>query len=453
MTPDMAFCSRCGVARAAVPATDAAPPKPPTSPPSPSTPAADPPRRSSTLLPLAVGVAGIALVIAGVFLAMNNGQQSRLESALNSAVVTSGVGDDSTGSYTSASAHRAPIAPASAPETEETTTTGVPHAETTSTTNAATPSVAITASIAIGDSPTTSGPGIREPRVSGMAAAEDAVWAVRPETGTLYRLDTTTGEVVASVQVGGDGTNGTEYSVALGFESVWVLANDDADVVRVDASSNEAVARIEVGQGSEDLAASDDAIWVIGNGHQGSEFEVARIDPTTNHVAARHPLPYPNTGYAQLAHGHGSLWALVSSGPTGYLLRLDPIDGSVLASIELSCPGGLSVNADGVWTTDQCPEPDGWRLLRIDQTGGSVTAAIPSPVNGPIATDRGAVARATAHTADLALVWWSDPGSAEPQLLAIEGIESISEIDMIGDTVWIATEGPASVIRVEGPPG
>ena len=405
------------------------------------------------VLPLAVGAAGIALVAAGVFLAMNGGSQSRLESALGSAAETSDVGGHRGGSYASASPNQTPIAPTSAPEAIETTTTGVRQTEVTSTTNAGTPSVGITASIAIGESSKTSGPGIRAPRVSGVAAAQDAVWAVRPETGILYRVDTTTHDITASVQVGGDGTNGTEYSIALGFESVWVSANDGANVVRVDASSNEAIATIEVGYGSEDLAVSGDALWVIKDRQQGTGFEVARIDPTTNQVAARHPLPYSTSGNARLAFGHGSLWALVSSGPTGYLLRLDPTDGSVLTSTGLSCPGGLSVDADGAWITDQCPEPNGWRLLRIDPTDGSVTEAIPSPVNGPIATARGTIARATAIWAEPALAWWSIPGSTEPQTIAIDGIESIGEIDIVGDTVWIGTEGPASVIRVDGPPG
>ena len=283
-----------------------------------------------------------------------------------------------------------------------------------------------------------------------MAATEDSVWAVRPETGTLYRIDTSTHSVIASVQVGGSGTNGTEYSVVLGFESVWVAANDGSSVVRVDASSNEAIANIEVGSGPEDVAVSGNAIWVIEN-HRGSDgFELARIDPATNRVENRYLVTDSNFGDARLAFGHGWLWVLVNRGDTGFVLRVDPTSGAVLTTTELHCPGGLSVDAAGVWTTDQCPQPDGWRLLRIDPADGGIAEEIPSPINGSIATGDGMIARVTAIPDEPAMALWSDPGEAEPQLVIIDGADSVGELEIVNNTVWVATEGPASVIRVDG---
>jgi hypothetical protein len=127
------------------------------------------------LLPLAVGAAGVALVAAGVFLAINGSEESRLETALNSATETSGVSDDPGRSYASASLNQIPITPTSASEAVGTTTTGARQTEVTSTMDVGTLSAGIVASIAIGESPKTSGPGIREPRVSGMAAVTEVI--------------------------------------------------------------------------------------------------------------------------------------------------------------------------------------------------------------------------------------------------------------------------------------
>lgn len=73
-------------------------------------------------------------------------------------------------------------------------------------------------------------------------------------------------------------------------------------------------ARIPVGGGPASLAVAAGAVWVA-NQDAGT---VSRIDPTSNRVAARIPIP----AYGAIAVGAGAAWAANDQASTVY--RIDP---------------------------------------------------------------------------------------------------------------------------------
>jgi len=101
-----------------------------------------------------------------------------------------------------------------------------------------------------------------------LAVGEGAIWvAARPAfrccppeavgTGTLTRIDPTTGSVVATIPIGG-----RPAGVAVGKAAIWVTDPGTRSVVRVDPKTNRVVKRIRVGARPRGIAVGGDFVWV-----------------------------------------------------------------------------------------------------------------------------------------------------------------------------------------------
>jgi len=163
-----------------------------------------------------------------------------------------------------------------------------------------------------------------EPRSYGVAAGFGSVWVTsmgpRPEKGEdgvrapagpgiLQRVDATTGELVATIEVGP-----TPLFLACGEGAVWVINQGDGTVSRVDPGTNAVGATIEVGIDGPggDIAVGEGMVWV-----RASKTLLSVIDPATNAVIARYG---PTAGSGGVRADHGSAW--ISAHDTKQVWRL-----------------------------------------------------------------------------------------------------------------------------------
>jgi virginiamycin B lyase len=230
-----------------------------------------------------------------------------------------------------------------------------------------------------------------------VARAPDAVW----------RIDPTTGKVVAKVLTGED-----PRSVALGEGSVWVANFGSDSVTRVDPVTNRAIT-IKIGRQPIDLAVGNGAVWVV----TALDRSISRIDAASNRVVAKFSLPgRPNSvavddegvwaGVSELpasvsrfgtavvrvdtatntstavipvqgqfrnfvAADDGAVWAATDS---GVLSQIDEATEKVVREVVLETPAsGVAVGEGSVWVTS---ESFPGTVARVDVIEGRVIATV-----------------------------------------------------------------------------
>jgi YVTN family beta-propeller protein len=199
-----------------------------------------------------------------------------------------------------------------------------------------------------------------------IAVEGGSVW-VTNSTGAV-RIDATTNEVIASVEIG-SGNDALE-GIAANTSGVWVTNFDTNLVYRINPESNEVVAEIPVGLNPGGVAATDDAVWVA-NHRSGS---VSRIDPVSNEVVATIVVGRRGpSGPQGIAVGLGSVWVSVPN--TGSVVRIDATTNSILATIPDPLPalpcGDFAITPEAVWVTS-CFETT--FVARIDPATNTVVA-------------------------------------------------------------------------------
>jgi hypothetical protein len=197
-----------------------------------------------------------------------------------------------------------------------------------------------------------------------VAATDDAVW-VADRSGRLAELDPTSGAVLRTV---------TLPRVASGLlltgDSVWV-ASATGDLLRVDRTSL-GITAIPGAVGVA-LTSNPDAVWL------GGTDEVIRIDPATNAVSLRVPVPNRSADLGIAIVGDG-VWV----GTRAEIVRLSAADGSVTARIAGDA-SRLAFGAGFLWAIR------GTELLRIDPATTAIQAFIPgmpTPAELVAKTDR-----------------------------------------------------------------
>ena len=174
-------------------------------------------------------------------------------------------------------------------------------------------------------------------------ALDGSVWILAPDgplgtdaTGPLvYRLDATSGEVLAEVPIGGRLCQG----LAAGFGSVWACTDTGLD--RIDPSTDGVTEQVafETAQVFARPAIGADRVWVLGG--NVTPDTVMEVDPATNGVVAAHPLGH---AAASLVFGGDALWITVPA--DGLLLRLDPRSGEVTEHASgLPAPSAIAYGA------------------------------------------------------------------------------------------------------------
>jgi len=158
-------------------------------------------------------------------------------------------------------------------------------------------------------------------------------------TGSVVRLDPTTGSVQATIPVG---RGSIDIKVAPG--AVWVPLTLDGTLVRIDPANDTIVATIPVATPTG-VAVGLGAIWVAcGCG------TVSRIDPATNTIVAT--INAQATG-AGVTTGAGSVW-VAHPGHTGQadgsVSRIDPATNAVVGNVVVGeDPEAIAFGGGSVW--------------------------------------------------------------------------------------------------------
>jgi streptogramin lyase len=192
----------------------------------------------------------------------------------------------------------------------------------------------------------------------GLTWADDSLWVSLINGHTLLRLDPDTGEQQASLDLDGDG-----WDVQTDGTSVWVADRGLAGVLRIDAKTGKVAASVKTDGQPTGLAMLDGHAWVaLQTAHQ-----VARLSADGTRIDFR-------TDAGQLPTWFGSddqaLWVTDRAGSA---LRLDPADGSLLATVQLGgTPRDPTVAFGAAWVANGA---DGV-LSRIDLVTNEVSGTV-----------------------------------------------------------------------------
>ena len=145
----------------------------------------------------------------------------------------------------------------------------------------------------------------------GVAMGDGRVWTVGP-SGELVAVDPRTGRHLAD----GDLTLQAD-GIAAAFGAVWTFNYTSGTVTRIDVSSGRVGERrqVETAQGTSDIAVGFYAVWVI-NDLSGT---LTKLDPVTGSPVREQEV---GTRVAGVAAGEGAVW--VGRPKEGELLRVDP---------------------------------------------------------------------------------------------------------------------------------
>ena len=177
-----------------------------------------------------------------------------------------------------------------------------------------------------------------------LAAGAGSIWVLSRAAGVLSRIDATTNEVVANIDVLPD-----SYCAAFDFDAVWITNSRSANgasigsVQRIDSETNEVIATILTGPDPRFLAAGEGGVWTL-NWGDGS---VTRIDPGTDRVSASFGLGMGSGG--DIATGGGRVWV---RGTDVLLASIDPLANRVDAVYGPPAgSGAVRVAEDLVWVS------------------------------------------------------------------------------------------------------
>jgi hypothetical protein len=202
--------------------------------------------------------------------------------------------------------------------------------------------------------------------VIAVASAFGSIWAL-DSGATLYRLDASSGRVVRRIAL----PAAAPYNIWAGGGSVWVASDQGAEVVRVSPRTNRVVARVRAGDGPADMAFSGGTAWVVNH----RDRVLTAIDLGTNR--SRTLATLAGDAPERMVWSRGSLWV---TGRGTDLLKVDPDDGSLEATIEIGA-SGIDLAADGdsifVPTRSAAVDARGFptmdALKRVSATSGAVS--------------------------------------------------------------------------------
>ena len=278
-------------------------------------------------------------------------------------------------------------------------------------------------------------------RVGGAPDAPDwqaqgfgSVWVANSAKNAVQRIDPHTNRVTALVSVGVSPCDG----LATGFGSVWAV-DCGGTVIRIDPKSNRVIARISALAESDEglIAAGEGGVWILSS-HNVDHDYLLRIDPETNELASRVPVP---AGSTAAAVGFGSVWVTTAAGSS--VERVDPGTSEVVATIHVhSEPRFLAAGEGAVWVLNQS---DG-TVSRIDPKTNHVVATIAVNVPG----DGGCIAAGEGG------VWVTMPGTPvsyiDPHTNAVTEQFTGTGGDCIGtgfDSIWLSNHELGNVWRFQ----
>jgi Bacterial extracellular solute-binding proteins, family 5 Middle len=177
---------------------------------------------------------------------------------------------------------------------------------------------------------------------AGLAVGFGSVWVLDKDSPQLLRVDPNVSRVVERFPLPLVGTGYFPAGLAVGAGSVWAAYDSPGQLVRVDPGSGRVLKNISIGSPTA-IAYGAGAVW-IGGPYDG----VTRVDPTTNSV--RHRAPLPHDTVTGIAVGSGYVWATIRA--DDLVWQLDT-DGNIERSFDTgSGPQGVTVAGGVAWVAN-----------------------------------------------------------------------------------------------------
>jgi len=124
-----------------------------------------------------------------------------------------------------------------------------------------------------------------------LVAGAGSLWAYGPDRGGgmyVWRMDPSSGEVLARIQVPMAPEPHGDHSLAVGEGGVWIGLGEYGMVTRLDPMTNALSGSLEVGEWVVDLAVGAGSTWVL---TQGDLYgHVLRVDASSLEILARIPI-------------------------------------------------------------------------------------------------------------------------------------------------------------------
>jgi streptogramin lyase len=238
---------------------------------------------------------------------------------------------------------------------------------------------------------------------------------------------------------------GRATTVAYGAGSVWVsvdpVDSSDRSILRIDPTTDEIVAKIpmpgvpgwEIGGGG--LVVAEGSVWVAGRldgAGSGSDGFITRIDPSTNSVIDTITLKEGDV--ADVAVDREAIWALIGNPGEPAIVRIDPSSREAVATIPLDGGYGRFIFAIGGSVLAAIAQPpggpfDGGTLVRIDPTTNRVAGTFDLGTYPSVATGDGTMWAVT----DSGLVQ-IDPDTGQP-------IDAPANVPCTGDALAAGVGG------------
>jgi len=186
--------------------------------------------------------------------------------------------------------------------------------------------------IAIGDNP------------DFLATDEDNAWVIDDGHSKIHKISPTDKTPMLTIAIPQACT-----APVVGFNSVWVMSCSEKKLYRIDNTTGRILAKISTGladkNGEMSLSTGDGAIWLLSD----SAGILVRINPKTNSIEKK--ITVRPHSYCT-AYGFNSVW--ITNYVDNSVQKIDPATNSVTATIAVGAkPRFLTVGEHGVWTLNQ----------------------------------------------------------------------------------------------------
>jgi streptogramin lyase len=184
-------------------------------------------------------------------------------------------------------------------------------------------------------------PGLRGP-IRLAEVGGEAIWIADTGTGTIYKIDPDSESVALTFRAM---MNARDSHLGFGHGSLWVVTDGgrgDNVLTRFNAETGAVEAAIALPTHSMGGAHyAFDSVWVVGTRRN----ELYRIDPATNAIVSTTAL---ERDPAYVISAEGSVWV---NSRSGFVQRIDPVTGEVIARIETTYQGVDQLTAGGgfIW--------------------------------------------------------------------------------------------------------
>ncbi len=251
----------------------------------------------------------------------------------------------------------------------------------------ATPTTLVTPTVEVQTSPTIPTVDTTATRQASRQVAQQALTATAEgaaASATANASLPSPGEVVAAIKVGNGlgGVGGLPVGLATTDGALWVGNSADGAVSRIDPTTNEVVATIEItepfihGGNPFFIASYEDQVWASSI---VAEKPFVRIDPATNQVVQTIPLIATDgsEGFSVSGLFVDSTGIWISDYYSGRLLHLDSDTGSVVATINVAGARGITAGFGSLWVASD--EGSNASIMRVDVTSHSIVETIAVP--------------------------------------------------------------------------